>query len=200
MASRTSDGAVISDDEAWYWSGWKWAPLVPNPSTKAPGLLSRERRTLAPLAKGANLGDLKRAGAELAEKIAGGASLEEALRAPRARRGGAASPREVQVKKYRSEKEFQRDAEAMFRGGWNIEGQSTRTKKWSATTGFFTNKGISTVTWLRGGEDPASEPPPAITPPEDVPAKLKQLAELRDAGVVSPEEFEAKKAELLSRM
>jgi hypothetical protein len=29
---------------------------------------------------------------------------------------------------------------------------------------------------------------------------LKQLGELRDAGVVTPEEFEAKKAEILSRV
>lgn len=31
-------------------------------------------------------------------------------------------------------------------------------------------------------------------------AQLKQLGELRDAGVVTPEEFEAKKAEILSRI
>jgi hypothetical protein len=30
--------------------------------------------------------------------------------------------------------------------------------------------------------------------------KIKQLAELRDAGIVTPEEFEAKKAELLSQV
>ena len=33
-----------------------------------------------------------------------------------------------------------------------------------------------------------------------VPEQLRQLADLRDRGVISPEEFEAKKAELLERM
>lgn len=36
--------------------------------------------------------------------------------------------------------------------------------------------------------------------PEQVMALLKQLGELRDAGVVTPEEFEAKKKELLDRL
>ena len=43
----------------------------------------------------------------------------------------------------------------------------------------------------------ASEVRPAA---EDVPGKIKQLAELRDAGVLTEEEFAAKKAELLARM
>ena len=34
----------------------------------------------------------------------------------------------------------------------------------------------------------------------DVMAQLKQLGELPDAGVLTPEEFHAKKAELLSRL
>jgi uncharacterized membrane protein YdbT with pleckstrin-like domain len=35
---------------------------------------------------------------------------------------------------------------------------------------------------------------------DDVPAKISQLAALRDQGHITPEEFEAKKAELLGRM
>jgi hypothetical protein len=47
--------------------------------------------------------------------------------------------------------------------------------------------------------------PPGATPPATVPAtdpieQLRKLGELRDAGVVTPEEFEAKKAELLNRL
>ena len=42
------------------------------------------------------------------------------------------------------------------------------------------------------------------TPPnsgqDDIPEKLRQLAELRNQGILTPEEFEAKKADLLSRM
>lgn len=43
---------------------------------------------------------------------------------------------------------------------------------------------------------------PAGTQPADTSAtdQLRQLAELRDAGIITPEEFEAKKAELLGRI
>jgi len=34
----------------------------------------------------------------------------------------------------------------------------------------------------------------------DIPDQIRKLGELRDSGVVTPEEFEAKKAELLARM
>jgi hypothetical protein len=43
---------------------------------------------------------------------------------------------------------------------------------------------------------PAASPPPAADPIE----QLKRLGELRDAGVLTPEEFDAKKADLLGRM
>lgn len=45
----------------------------------------------------------------------------------------------------------------------------------------------------RAGHRPAAEPPSSVDPI----AQLKQLAELRDAGVVSADEFEAKKQQLL---
>lgn len=56
--------------------------------------------------------------------------------------------------------------------------------------------------------DPPAQQPnslqatPAVqaTTPEQVMALLKQLGELRDAGVVTPEEFEAKKKDLLDRL
>jgi hypothetical protein len=34
----------------------------------------------------------------------------------------------------------------------------------------------------------------------DIPDQIRKLGELRDSGMVTPEEFEAKKAELLGRM
>jgi hypothetical protein len=46
-------------------------------------------------------------------------------------------------------------------------------------------------------------PPPAPAPAggtAHIPDQIKKLAELRDAGVLTPEEFEAKKKELLSRL
>jgi Short C-terminal domain len=45
----------------------------------------------------------------------------------------------------------------------------------------------------------AAAPAPASNGPS-VAERLKQLAELRDAGIVSPEEFEAKKAQLLNEL
>ena len=45
-----------------------------------------------------------------------------------------------------------------------------------------------------------SAPAVQATSPEQVMALLKQLGELRDAGVVTPEEFEAKKKDLLDRL
>ena len=42
--------------------------------------------------------------------------------------------------------------------------------------------------------------PPAQANQEDPIAKLRELGQLRDAGIVTPEEFEAKKAELLARI
>ena len=49
--------------------------------------------------------------------------------------------------------------------------------------------------------NPAAAPvAPAAPPPAGIPEQLTQLAELRDRGVITPEEFEAKKAQLLERM
>ena len=55
---------------------------------------------------------------------------------------------------------------------------------------------------IASGSKPAAAAPQAApsAPTESPMDQLKKLAELRDAGVVSEEEFEAKKAELLSRM
>ena len=46
----------------------------------------------------------------------------------------------------------------------------------------------------------SAPPAPPGAPPGDAMEQLKKLGELRDAGVVTSEEFEAKKAELLRRM
>ncbi len=49
-------------------------------------------------------------------------------------------------------------------------------------------------------EAPAAPPAPAAPQPDDVSAKLESLAGLRDRGLITPEEYEAKKADLLERM
>lgn len=52
---------------------------------------------------------------------------------------------------------------------------------------------------LAAGAQTAAVPAPAA-PVDDIPAQIQKLAGLRDAGILSADEFEAKKAELLARM
>jgi uncharacterized membrane protein YdbT with pleckstrin-like domain len=52
--------------------------------------------------------------------------------------------------------------------------------------------------WTAGAGTAA--PAAAAAPPPTVPEQLQQLADLRDRGVLTAEEFEAKKAQLLERM
>jgi uncharacterized membrane protein YdbT with pleckstrin-like domain len=47
---------------------------------------------------------------------------------------------------------------------------------------------------------PAPAPPPAANPADDLGATLERLAGLRDKGLITAEEYEAKKRELLERM
>jgi hypothetical protein len=58
---------------------------------------------------------------------------------------------------------------------------------------------------LAASADSGPAPEPVVQPPPaeramDVVEQIRQLGELRDAGLLTQEEFEAKKAELLSRM
>ncbi len=52
------------------------------------------------------------------------------------------------------------------------------------------------ASWAATGSAPSAAAPP----PASVPEQLEQLARLRDQGVITPQEFEAKKADLLHRM
>ena len=119
-----------------------------------------------------------------------------------------ASAPQVQVKKYTSEREIQRDAQKLIAAGSHIEGQSSRTKHFSLATGFFTNKGVTTVTSIK---DPVGVPSDtsanAITstsPPtdtrNDIPGQIRKLADLHAADTLTDDEFPGKKAELLARM
>ena len=59
---------------------------------------------------------------------------------------------------------------------------------------------------MRGGEASEAEPsqdapaPATPTPPDDPTDQIRKLGELRDAGLVTQDEFESKKAEMLSRL
>lgn len=60
---------------------------------------------------------------------------------------------------------------------------------------------VDTIRARISGGEAKPAPAPASTPAApDVMGQLKQLGELRDAGVVTPEEFETKKADLLKRL
>lgn len=48
--------------------------------------------------------------------------------------------------------------------------------------------------------DPQPSPAPAAQPPTDHVSTLERLADLRDRGLITPEEYDAKKRELLERM
>lgn len=51
-----------------------------------------------------------------------------------------------------------------------------------------------------GWQASAAAPTTAPKPEASIPEQLEQLASLRDRGIISPDEFEAKKAQLLERM
>ena len=53
---------------------------------------------------------------------------------------------------------------------------------------------------IAAGHPPSPTPPAPTAPEPDVADQIRKLAELRDAGIVSEEEFQTKKAELLKRM
>jgi hypothetical protein len=48
--------------------------------------------------------------------------------------------------------------------------------------------------------EPVATPATAATPAEDAASTLERLAGLRDRGLITPEEYEAKKRDILERM
>ena len=133
----------------------------------------------------------------------------------------ARSAPEIEVKRYKDAKDYERDARRMVAAGWHMEGQSGQRGKVNMgrtvlKAGVFlpwvmmrpSRKGDPiTVTWLRGGglvevESVPAQAPPAPPSPasDDIPTQIRKLAELRDAGIVTDDEFASKKADLLARM
>lgn len=126
---------------------------------------------------------------------------------------------QVQVKTYKNEREFQRDAQRMTVAGWRIEGQSSRNQ--NTAIGRTAGKAVLTggvglilmgrskkgdtitVTWEKPSATPSvpdAVSTQATSTAPDIPSQLKQLAELRDAGILTSEEFDAQKGQLLARM
>lgn len=154
MARTTSNGAVVADNGWWYWTGLKWAPLVPKPPESAPGLFSAERRGLAAVVSGRSVSQLATAGKALAALVEPHGSLdayEDSLG--------------VLVKTYASIEEFQRDAPAMAARGWKPQGEMIQQGKVAvgrtlakaaltggigvALTGRSRKDDKITVTWVR---------------------------------------------------
>jgi hypothetical protein len=70
------NGAIVSGNGYFYWSGWKWKPLIPNPPAKAPGNYSRERLGELPiLVRGKSIRAMGDAGAELGRLVSEHGSL-----------------------------------------------------------------------------------------------------------------------------
>ncbi len=109
---------------------------------------------------------------------------------------------------------FQADAQVLARSGYEPTSQSWAEDQHGPSLGsvvmwgaFAASKrrggGTLTVTYkrLQQGSDaavaPADPAPPAAT---SIPDQIRALGELRDQGLITPEEFEAKKVELLGRM
>jgi hypothetical protein len=65
-----ANGAIVSGNGYFYWSGWKWKPLIPNPPAKPPGNYSRERLGELPkLVRGKSIRAIGDAGADLSRLV-----------------------------------------------------------------------------------------------------------------------------------
>ena len=53
---------------------------------------------------------------------------------------------------------------------------------------------------IQGQPDIPEPPGTALSAPPDIPEQTRKLANLRDAGILDEDEFEAKKLDLLDRM
>ena len=77
-------------------------------------------------------------------------------------------------------------------------------EKWLMTSASHTEQVSATIRRVVHEANAAASQPPAAAPTEqsatDHVTQLRQLAELRDAGIISVDDFEAKKNEILSRM
>jgi Short C-terminal domain len=56
------------------------------------------------------------------------------------------------------------------------------------------------ASWGRDDGAPLDTTPSTVAAGPSIPDQLRQLADLRDQGIISPAEFETKKAQLLERM
>ena len=154
MAVQTSDQVI----------GWH----VQRGSESDPsGELAKEMATLNPGLDARYVAELPdsvqwlEAGAKMGFKASVSDDAQRLREQPRRDGDASQTTPEVKVKVYKTAKDHEKDAPKMYRDGWHVEGQSARTKKFSMTTGFFTNKQITTITWVRGGGMAMSQTTPS---------------------------------------
>lgn len=130
------------------------------------------------------------------------------------RRRQVEANRTVEVKRYKNAKEYEHDAQKMIRAGWRMQGQSEGRGKvnmgrtvlkagvllpWAVMRPSRKDDPL-TVTWVREPAGQSAAEAPAAPSGDDVLGKLRELGALRDSGIVTEDEFEVKKAELLARL
>ncbi|WP_156365954.1 hypothetical protein [Nocardiopsis sp. NRRL B-16309] len=121
--------AVISDDEKWYYTGFRWKPLLETPASPKPKL---EESIAAgelqdPLESGA-------AGKKLVGLIAEHGSVTAAEEAVGFDPAGLVPPREtLRVSVYKDRRAFEKDAKRMIAQGWRIQQQEKDADRTSAT-------------------------------------------------------------------
>jgi hypothetical protein len=98
------------------------------------------------------------------------------------------------------------------RPAWNKASQRAQTrlglaaKAHAGTRARLRTRGCPSLRALSAADSPPPSPPPAqpaaapITADLSIPDQISKLAELRDRGILTEDEFATKKAELLARM
>ena len=83
----------------------------------------------------------------------------------------------------------------LMRRGPGLVGTAARTAVAAGVAGRVRRR--QDQRWAEQDPQPAAAPPPVPAAQTDYVAELQKLAQLRDSGVISPEDFEAKKQQIL---
>lgn len=124
MARKAANGAVVSNDGAWYFNGFKWKPLVAGASGKPSASEWSEANGMSTVASASS-------GKHLARLVAEHGSLEAA----EASLGGVPSVPEgpkQQVVVYKNRREFEKASRKMIAEGWRVVSTETDPDRMSA--------------------------------------------------------------------
>lgn len=180
MAKVLPNGAAISNDDAWIWSGAFWIRILGAPKTKEPDKAQTDHaRVLTATHSGpanANgMDPIRELAEEALEAIRSSGSLA-AARQLLAERYPSGSPEpkqwieveiepQIEVKAYKSPKDFEADSREMIRKGWQPQNQAAMAGHMNVgrtlgkvaltgglgllLTGASRTKDQMTVTWVR---------------------------------------------------